>query len=97
MVWMRLTQVRFRIDSLNSHESHQFLYSLSVDKIAFSPQCLSHPPGTIKGSLGILFIDGMVSAQGCMDPWLAHNTLSNELFQAVQPAFSPVWSHLRTR
>jgi len=54
---MGFAQIRLRVDSLNAHQSHQSLDSLSVDEVAFSLQDLPYSPRAIKGSLGILLIN----------------------------------------
>jgi len=95
---MRLADTPFRIDSLDSHQPHQSLYPLSVNKVAFSLQSFSHSPGAIKWSLCVLFINEMHEwTQDCMDPQLVDNTLSSELFLIVQLVFLVVWSYFRGR
>ena len=57
MTRMGFAQIRIRVDSLNAHQSHQSLDSLSVDEVAFSLEDLPYSPRAIKGSLAILFIN----------------------------------------
>jgi len=57
MTRMGFAQIRLRVDSLNAHQSHQSLDSLSVDEVAFSLEDLPYSPRAIKGSLAILFIN----------------------------------------
>ena len=57
VVRMGFAQTRLRVDSLDTHPSHQSLGSLSANRIAPSLDDLPYSPRAIKGSLDIHLIN----------------------------------------
>jgi len=57
MTFTGLAQMRFRINSLQTHLPHQSLHMLPVDLTIVASQVSRHLPGTVEWRLSILLVD----------------------------------------